>query len=436
MTEKIKKWIAGAAFFAGGFGVALDFFNVGRGVFLFVTSLIVFGFLLFLGGFKNCQRDGVVAEKDAERKLTALMQSVQEGVVVYDYQFRVVGFNPVAEEIFNLEAASVIGKVIEPRLAENKKFRKLVQIIFPSLASSVVQISGANKWPQKIRIITEDPSARLFTALDRVFGADGRVLYFFKSVRDETREQEILESKTEFINTAAHQLRTPLTAVNWALENIRSLAETTSPEIAETAEEALRTSERALKITNDLLDVAKIEEGRFGYELKEEKLFSFIDEVVGALEPIAKQYGISLSFSRANFQDVTIHIDKSRLGLALYNLIDNAIKYNLKNGSVEVWVEKIEKDFVRINVRDSGAGIPPEEQQKIFKKFYRASNAAELQPNGNGLGLFITRNIIKRHGGDIGFESQLNRGTTFWFTLPLSSSLVPEKESVFEDSYI
>jgi len=108
----------------------------------------------------------------------------------------------------------------------------------------------------------------------------------------------------------------------------------------------------------------------------------------------------------------------------------------LKNGSVEVWVEKIEKDFVRINVRDSGAGIPPEEQQKIFKKFYRASNAAELQPNGNGLGLFITRNIIKRHGGDIGFESQLNRGTTFWFTLPLSSSLVPEKESVFEDSYI
>ena len=109
--------------------------------------------------------------------------------------------------------------------------------------------------------------------LDRVFGADGKVLYFFKSVRDETREQEILESKTEFINTAAHQLRTPLTAVNWALENIRSLAETTSPEIAETAEEALRTSERALKITNDLLDVAKIEEGRFGYELKEEKLF-------------------------------------------------------------------------------------------------------------------------------------------------------------------
>src|SRR3989338_1060087 len=103
MTEKTKKLVVSVAFFAGALCVVFDLFNVSGGVFLFTASLFVFGLLLFLGGSKNRQRGGVVAEKDAERKLTALMQSVQEGIVEYDYQFRVVGFNPVAEEIFNLE---------------------------------------------------------------------------------------------------------------------------------------------------------------------------------------------------------------------------------------------------------------------------------------------------------------------------------------------
>lgn len=428
MKNKNTIFAAGGLFFGLLGIVAAIVFGSAIEAALFFVSLAALAFVVL-------KRPARPVGGQTKNELGALMRGVQEGVVFYTPEFEIIDINPAAETIFKIKARDVAGKVIEPRMASEPKFKQLVQVIFPSLASSVVQLSGNNEWPQRVQVTTEDPNARFFTSLSRVVGADGRVLGFFKSVRDETREQEILESKTEFINTAAHQLRTPLTAVNWALENIRKSAEGSSPEIEETANEALKTSERALKITNDLLDVAKIEEGRFGYELVDQGLFSFIEGVVSALDPVAKQYNISLVFSRPNFEEPMVRIDKERLGLALYNLIDNAIRYNTKDGSVEVWAEKTKDGFVRVSVRDSGAGIPKDEQEKIFKKFYRASNAAEIQPNGNGLGLFITRNIVKRHGGDIGFESELGRGTTFWFTLPLSSSLVPEHESVFEDSY-
>lgn len=407
--------------------------KIDGGVVLFGVSVVFFILVVFVE--KRGVREDATAQKGVGREFETLMETVQEGVVVYDQQFRIIGFNSAAESIFGLTANEVTGKIIEPALARDKKYKRLVEIIFPSLASSVVQISGASEWPQIVRVVTEEPASRFLTALGRATDETGRVICFFKSVKDETREQEILQSKTEFINTAAHQLRTPLTAINWALENIKSVVGANSPEITETINDALNTSERALKITNDLLDVAKIEEGRFGYELEDSGLFSFIDDVLGTLTNTAEQYGVSLSFVRPAFPEINIRIDKNKLGLALYNLIDNAIKYNTKGGKVEVWVEKTNNGFIRVNVRDSGVGIPEDEQKKIFKKFYRASNASEVQPNGNGLGLFITRNIIKRHGGNIGFESQIDRGTTFWFTLPLSTSLIPEKESVFEDSY-
>lgn len=423
----------GIGFAAGVFGIVLSL--TGKSVLSPILVAVSIAAFSAAGIWSDECEKSATSEDGVKQELEALIHSMREGVILYSPQFRIVGFNPAAERIFHISAKEVIGKTIEPRLANDQKFRQLVQTIFPSIAASIVQISGANEWPQVVRVITDEPDARLFTVLDRITGQNGRVLRFFKLVQDETREQAILQSKVEFINTAAHQLRTPLTAVNWALENIKKFAASTSPDIMETAEEALKTSERALKITNDLLDVAKIEEGRYGYNLAEEKLFPLVEEVVKTLEPVAKQYGVALSFSRPDFQDPVVSIDRDRLGLALYNLIDNAIKYNTKNGSVEVLIEKTEDGFVRVSVRDSGVGIPQEEQQKIFKKFYRASNASELQPNGNGLGLFITKNIVKRHGGNIGFESHLDRGTTFWFTLPLSRSLVPEHESVFEDVY-
>lgn len=374
------------------------------------------------------------SEEPFEKKeLVAVIENLQDGFIAYDSLFTILAFNPAAEKIFKIRAQDVLGKRIDPKFSNDPKFKILTQIIFPSLASSLVQISEANAWPQVVDIFTEDPTLKLRTVLNRFQIGNGPSLYFFKLVHDETRESAVLKSKNEFINTAAHQLRTPLTAINWALENIIKISEGNSPEINETAKETFRVSERTLKITNDLLDVAKMDEGHFGYEFQNVDFVSFVEEIIKASLPIARQYSVKLSYSPPA-EKINLRIDTERIGLALFNIIDNAIKYNTKNGSVAVSIKKNQKrDYVKISVEDSGVGIPKEDIEKVFTKFHRSANAKQLEPNGSGLGLFIARNIIKRHGGEIGVESSIDRGSTFWFTLPTDPMAIPERELIYDE---
>jgi len=396
-----------------------------------LAIILAFAFAVRWGvAFAGTKRGG----RANELELAAIIENLEEGLVIYDPSFRVMSMNASAEKIFGVSRADVEGRIIEPRLADDPRYGTLTKVIFPSLAPSVDELSEANAWPARVRIVLEHPELKLYTTLNRVTDENGRVVFFIKLVKDETREQAILASKNEFINTAAHQLRTPLTAINWALENIKKSAEGVSDEIGTTANEALGVSERALKITNDLLDVAKIEDGRFGYQFGDADLVAFVNDVITSLLPVARQYGIAVSFSHEGISTLSVRIDKNRLGLAVFNLIDNAIKYNTKNGAVEVVLERTPgRPFAKVSVKDSGVGIPEDEKQKIFKKFHRGTNVTQLEPNGNGLGLFITRNIIKQHGGDIGFESNIDRGSTFWFTVPLETKLIPQKEFVHED---
>jgi len=367
-----------------------------------------------------------------QRKLSAIVENLRDGLIIYSPQFEILEFNPAAENIFSIKKDDVVGKVIEPKLNQIEKFKSLTQVIYPSLASSVSQLSEANAWPQIIEVFIEEQNKNFYTVLNRIIDENGKIICFLKIVKDETREQAILQSKNEFINTAAHQLRTPLTALNWALENILKFSENSSPEIHEVATEAIKVSERTLKITNDLLDVAKIEEGKFGYLFKNIDVVAFVDGIIDAVIPFARQHSTQITFSHPGVNELYIAMDPDRLGLALFNLIDNAVKYTIEQGVVSVLLEKNE-DVIKISIQDSGVGIPENEKEKIFKKFYRATNAAQVEPNGNGLGLFITQNIIKRHGGNIGFESRAGRGTTFWFTLPIKNISVSDESSVFKN---
>jgi len=367
-----------------------------------------------------------------QRKLLAIIENLRDGLIIYSPQFEMLEFNPAAEKIFSIKKEDVVGIIIEPKLNQIEKFKSLTQVVYPSLASSISQLSEANVWPQIIEISIDEQNKRFYTVLNRIVDENEKTICFLKLIKDETREQAILQSKNEFINTAAHQLRTPLTALNWALENILKFSENSSPEIHEIAVEAIKVSERTLKITNDLLDVAKIEEGKFGYSFKNVDVVVFVNGIIDAIIPFAHQHSTQITFTHSDVNELYIAMDPDRLGLALFNLIDNAVKYTTEQGVVSVVLEKNE-NTVKISIQDSGVGIPENEKEKIFKKFYRATNAAQVEPNGSGLGLFITQNIIKRHGGDIGFESRAGRGTTFWFTLPIKNISVGNESPVFKN---
>lgn len=364
-----------------------------------------------------------------------IIAGLPDGVIGYDQNLRINIFNPAAERIFNLPAAVVIGQTVTPDTLKKNSWTALTQTIFPSLAPRLSQISEADQWPQVTDLELSEPALSLRTILIRLKSASGQPGGFLKIVKDRTREKEILKSKSEFISVAAHQLRTPITAINWAFENLTGLLKekTELKDALAIAEEGHEVAQRSLKIINDLLDVSKIEDGRFGFNFAETDLNAFLKAIVDASKAVADYYQIKIYLEPLP-APCPVFIDQQKFGMAISNLVDNAIRYNSKNGEVRLTAAKETKEpFVVISIKDTGVGIPPAEISKLFTKFYRGSNVVQLEPNGNGLGLYITKNIIEQHGGQVEIESAIGRGTTFRIRLPLEKNLVPQKEFFIEN---
>ena len=366
----------------------------------------------------------------ASGRLQTLVNDLGDGIITYDNNFTIQIFNPAAERIFGVNREQVVGYVFGPERAQELPFRLLAQTIFPSLAPLVAERSESGTLPQIVDLSFSDPKRELTVSSNKIIGPTGETQGFIKLVKDRTREVEILRSKSEFITIAAHQLRTPLTTVHWVFEGLRG-KDKLETEDKELVASGLRESVKLLKIVNDLLDVSKIEEGKFGYEFREVNIIQFLSGILTNAEVIAKKYEVKLYFDRGNEQVINLMIDANRLGLAISNLLDNAIKYNVKNGRVDVKVERLPEDkpYLQISVKDTGIGIPPIEISKLFSKFFRAENAVKAETEGSGLGLYITKNIINRHGGTIWAESTISRGTTVYFTLPLDAKLIPPQEA-------
>lgn len=394
------------------------------------AALIVINLFLYWSARKSFDKDAELAS-DASR-LNKIIAVLPDGVIVYDRDFKIKVFNPAAERIFNLSAAEAMGLKISPESVQNRKLGRLAQVVFPSLAPLVVPKSEPGAYPQVADISFSDPLMELRVSTSPIVHDDGST-GFIKVVIDRTREAEILKSKSEFITVAAHQLQTPITTAYWALDILRK-EESISEENRETAREGFIASQNLSKIVNDLLDVAKIEEGKFGYNIQPADIVSFMAEITKNAHPVAKNAGVNLYFDPGPEHSILLAIDPAKLAMAFSNLIDNAIKYNLKNGSVTVKIERLPgKPFVQISVKDTGIGISAENLPHLFKKFFRADNAVKVHTEGTGLGLYIAKNIVRRHGGRIWAESTLGRGTTFYVTLPTDPKLIPQKEAPYEE---
>jgi len=303
-----------------------------------------------------------------------------------------------------------------PGLVEKPRYRVLAQTLFPSLAPSSAERSEAGAWPQVVTLSFENPHRELVATLHRLVDSSGIPTVFVKIVRDETRTREVFARQSELVGVAAHQLRTPLTALRWSLESARAKAE----EAPGLIKEALALTDRCLKIVNDFLDAAKIEEGKFGLAVERVDLVMLIKPLVDLIAPAAKERRVSVSFSHSGLASLAASVDPSRLSTALLNFLDNAIRYNVSGGSVSIALER-RGEAAAVTIADTGIGIPKGEERKLFKKLERGSNAIQVEPNGSGLGLYIARNIIASHGGSVTVASELNRGTSFTITIPLNT---------------
>lgn len=392
-----------------------------------LVTLGIFIALMMIIGWSSLRLTKSNLEIKVERnELSSVVINLNDGLIAYDSGFKILIFNRASESIFGIKSQSVAGQTFSPDRSKEPEFRLLTQVIFPSLAPSVVSRSAPGVFPQVSDISFSEPNLNLRVVTDRILDPSGQLLGFMKIVRDRTREVELLKAKTEFISVAAHQLRTPLSAINWSFESILGL------DLKDDAREAATTGQNAAtkmsKTVNDLLDVSKIEEGRFGYNFENVNLSEFVEGVIAEIQGLYKQATVKIYFKKPE-EEIGVYIDKEKLRIALFNFLDNSIKYNVENGEVVVGINRLpDKPYVEVSIKDTGLGIPAEDINKIFTKFFRAENITDVVTEGTGLGLYISKNIVKRHGGDVRVESELNRGSTFYFTLPTDMSLIPKTE--------
>lgn len=256
--------------------------------------------------------------------------------------------------------------------------------------------------------------------------AEGRTL---------TRKEELEEFKSRFLELITHQLQTPLTSIRW---NIEALLSEDLGALNNKQKDLLQVTDKnyegILTMIGDWIEALDVERGFLRMNIEAVDLERYIDLVIedNRNQAETKELEIVKKVSRGL---PAVRADKSKLLFVLKKLLHNAVTYTPEKGKVEVRARKT-GDYVRVEVQDSGVGIPYEEQQWIFKKFFRASNATLIEPNASGVGLFVAKTLVEAFGGQIAFDSVEGQGTTFIFTVPIagptegatrSGALVPVK---------
>jgi signal transduction histidine kinase len=227
-------------------------------------------------------------------------------------------------------------------------------------------------------------------------------------------------AKDEFLSLASHQLRTPLTSMRgYGTMLLDGDFGNLNKGQMGAVKEIVNSSERLIFLVRDFLDISRLQAGNFRLDRTKTTLAKLLGEDIDRLQMIAAGHGVTLQYDMAAASDLPkLNIDREHIGEVMSNLIDNAIFYSPHGGVVTVKLARVD-DAVEFRVEDHGIGVPRDEQSGLFTKFFRASNARTLRPDGTGIGLFLAKKVVAEHGGEMIFHSVEGKGSTFGFRLPI-----------------
>jgi signal transduction histidine kinase len=231
-----------------------------------------------------------------------------------------------------------------------------------------------------------------------------------------SRMQKLESSRQEFVSNVSHELKTPITSIKVLADSLLSQDAVPEELYKEFLIDITDEIERENKIINDLLSLVKLDKTAGEMNIASININDLLEQILKRLRPIAAKRNIELVFE--SFRPVIAEVDEVKLSLAISNLVENAIKYNIEDGWVRVSLNADHKYFY-VKVQDSGIGIPDDAKDSIFERFYRVDKARSRETGGTGLGLAITRNAILMHRGAIKVYSKENEGTTFTVRVPL-----------------
>lgn len=362
-----------------------------------------------------------------QSKEEALLSSIADGVYVVDMNRNLTMFNAAAEEMTGWTAKEAIG--LKCWTVMNLKNDQDVSICQKDCPAMAVWNTGNN-------VIRDDTcfvkhrgkkSAQISSSYAPIKDAQGRLTGAICVFRDITQQKELERQRNEFVSTASHELRTPITAMEGYMELIENdKICKTDDKAKEYIAKARSTAQGMSNLVKNLLSVTKIEEGRIQTNVTKFSIHDLVSEVIEGMQAAAQNKGLELKLIEAPHQTVkgekaigrslNVVADREQIKEVLFNLVENGLKFT-SEGGVSIWIE-YDTDFATVCISDTGIGIPTDGQKHLFEKFYRVDNTATREVGGTGLGLFITRAIVELFGGKIWIESQVGKGTKFFFTIP------------------
>lgn len=361
-----------------------------------------------------------IAREKAEAE--ALLESIGEGIIATDPEGKIALVNKAFLGLLGWNEDQIIGKstveVIpllnengEPISQDDRPLKRAMKNGAKITETYYLLRKDQTKFPAKI------------TATPVVLNQ--QIIAGVEIIHDITREKELDHAKDEFISLASHELRTPMTAIKGLTSMIiHGDYGSYNEQLKRPLENISISSDRQIRLINDLLNVSRIQTGSIQYNLTNFSIKQVMNEVIESLQPIAKEKGII--FVHENIDDIMVQGDIDWVKQVLNNLFGNALKFTEK-GSISIST-KADKDFDFVVVIDTGTGIDPADQEKLFERFRQFRNSTSNKYVGSGLGLYIARNAARKMGGDIRLEkSAVGEGSTFVFSIPKADTPYAQK---------
>ena len=347
-----------------------------------------------------------------------LVDNAGDAIISTDVEDRILTWNHGAEVIFGYSKEETVGQSLTILLPSHRA-GELEEI------RDKVRLTGVIRNLEVRRIRKDGIIIEASLAVSPIRDKDDNVIGFLHLARDvtekkryEERLKELDKMKSAFVSNVSHELRTPLTAIKASADNMldRLIGDLNGKQVGYLTR-IKSNSDRLARLINDLLDLSTIEAGKIDLRPTNLPLVTLVKEAAESLRPVAAEKLINLTVMSAE-PGVIAWADRDKVIQVLMNLIGNALKFTPAGGKVAITVAKNSAAWMQISVIDTGPGIPAEEVNKVFGRFYQIGQASTQKTQGTGLGLAISKALVEMHGGKIWAESEPGKGSTFSFTLP------------------
>lgn len=355
--------------------------------------------------------------KQEKKQTEAVVRSIADGLIVVNEKGETLLMNPAAEKLLGIKKEDAIGRSLQSQAKEEQ----LISLAGGAGEEREIQVNSSNEQTKKV--------LRASTAV--IENEFGQTMGMVSVLTDVTKQKELEELKSKFVSNVSHELRTPLAAIK---ESVNLFLDKMLGPVSSEQEQVLiiakRNIARLARLIDNVLDLSKLEAGKLELKISSFKLDEYVNQNVKSFDAWANSKGIKLKIELPP-EPVELEADQDRMSQVLTNLVGNAFKFTPNGGEIAVEAKLVplsqsdSTPSIEIGVKDTGPGIPPKEQEKIFEKFGQGSARPVDKISGTGLGLTISKEIVELHHGRIGVESDEGKGARFFYVIPLKQ---PQKE--------